>query len=268
MSALDAARVPELAVARSRARAASAAPSDTTASSAVAFAVHDAKNLLAALRANVDFVRASLHRANVAPDVAEALDDVDGCCQRLTGLIREAMLASRGEAPTPTLTRVHPADLVREAAARARRRAESRSIRLQTLADESLVASLDVTLIGRVLDNLLDNALRHARRGGRVVVRCAARDGELALSVADDGAGVAPRIAPHLFEPYVTSATAAHDREVALRAGLGLAFCRAVVTAHGGTIHAKNRAAGGALFVARLPLATRERDSHVALRTR
>jgi two-component system sensor kinase FixL len=65
------------------------------------------------------------------------------------------------------------------------------------------------------------------------------------LSVADRGPGVAPQAMNRLFEPFATTKPDGM--------GIGLAVCRAIVAAHGGSIEARNAPGGGAVFSVRLP---------------
>ena len=90
----------------------------------------------------------------------------------------------------------------------------------------------------QVLNNLLENAARHSPASSVIRV-AAAREGEhVAISVADDGEGVARELLPHLFRRNVGGAggTASH--------GLGLAICKGLVEAHGGRIHAASDGPG------------------------
>ena len=85
-------------------------------------------------------------------------------------------------------------------------------------------------------------------------VKIAARvDGDaLSVTVADDGPGIRPGQEAAIFEKFTRGA-----RESAVAGvGLGLAICKAIVEAHGGTIAAANGADGGAVFSFRLPLGT------------
>lgn len=103
----------------------------------------------------------------------------------------------------------------------------------------------------QVLLNLLLNAADVVPRiGGRVVVRASrgARGGA-ALEVEDNGPGIAEEIRDKLFEPFTTT------KDVGEGTGLGLAVCRGLVEAAGGSIRVEAGAEGGARFVVELPSA-------------
>jgi signal transduction histidine kinase len=71
-------------------------------------------------------------------------------------------------------------------------------------------------------------------------------EGLLRFSCEDTGPGIATHHLPKIFEPFFSTRTGG--------LGLGLAICRSIVEAHGGALHAENRAAGGALFQFKLPV--------------
>jgi signal transduction histidine kinase len=103
----------------------------------------------------------------------------------------------------------------------------------------------------RVLVNLLDNAVRHAR--SRVELRVQAEGDEVLFEVLDDGPGIAPADLPQLFEPLFRADRTRNSATGG--AGLGLAIVQRLTAAHGGSVHAENRADAGARFVARYPRA-------------
>ncbi len=117
------------------------------------------------------------------------------------------------------------------------------------LTDHSLTADPD--LLRRIIENLLDNAIRHAPPGTRVWLISVANEKFFELQVADSGPGIAPELRQRIFERYVQ--LEAGERTAARTGrGLGLAFCKRAVEAHGGTIEVDN-ANPGAVFVVRLP---------------
>ena len=108
--------------------------------------------------------------------------------------------------------------------------------------------------IVQVLNNLISNAARHSPEASRIRV-AAARDGaHVALSVSDEGAGIAPDLLPHLFHKY--AGAGGGDGERGIGGGLGLAICRGLVEAHGGRIWAESAGAGpGTRFTFTIPVA-------------
>ncbi|HEX2872961.1 MAG TPA: ATP-binding protein [Polyangiaceae bacterium] len=100
----------------------------------------------------------------------------------------------------------------------------------------------------QVILNLVMNAADAVSKGGKVRV-AASRSGErVRLLVEDDGPGVDPRVQAQLFEPFVTT------KDVGKGTGLGLAVCRGLVEAAGGTIALDTEFARGARFVVELPI--------------
>jgi len=102
-----------------------------------------------------------------------------------------------------------------------------------------------------VIRNLLDNASHHAT--SEVAVGVQHDDGQVVLTVDDDGPGVPPEDRERIFERFarVDDGRARNDGG----AGLGLALVRRVVTAHHGTVVCTESPLGGARFEVRLPAA-------------
>lgn len=108
----------------------------------------------------------------------------------------------------------------------------------------------DAVLLERVLCNLLENAAKYTMPGSRIDVSATLQGEFAALTVADDGPGIAPGREEEMFEKFTRG-----ERESARSGvGLGLAICRAIVEAHGGWIRYAKSTLGGAAFVITLPL--------------
>lgn len=110
----------------------------------------------------------------------------------------------------------------------------------------------DAVLIERVLCNLLENAAKYTAADSTITISAANLGAWLEISVADNGPGFPPEFASRLFDKFTRAAPESAVRGV----GLGLAICRAVVEAHGGSIRADNLSPHGARFVFSLPLRT------------
>jgi signal transduction histidine kinase len=130
-------------------------------------------------------------------------------------------------------------------------RAGAKSIVLESAVDPSLRVRADADLLRRVVENLLENALRHAPEESVVLVSSVLRADALELRIADRGSGVPPELRESIFERFVQ--VESRDRAVTRSGrGLGLAFCRLAVEAHGGRIWVEN-GSPGAVFCLSLP---------------
>ena len=97
----------------------------------------------------------------------------------------------------------------------------------------------DARRIVQVLDNLLTNAARHSPEAAPIRVAAEPEGAHVAVSVADDGEGIAPERLAHLFRRH-----AGLDGGVGGGSGLGLVICRGLVEAHGGRIQAESEGPG------------------------
>ena len=104
----------------------------------------------------------------------------------------------------------------------------------------------------QVLNNLLANAARQSPESAPIRIEAEHEGLHVAVSVSDEGRGIAPDHLGQLFRKY----TAAGDREGGLGSGLGLAICKGLVEAHGGRIRAESGGVGlGARFTFTIPVA-------------
>ena len=92
--------------------------------------------------------------------------------------------------------------------------------------------------MSQALGNVAHNALQHTEAGGRIVVAAGVEpDGQMAITVSDDGAGIAAADLPHLFDRLYRADESRTRRTGGTGgSGLGLAIARAILTAHSGTI--------------------------------
>jgi signal transduction histidine kinase len=117
--------------------------------------------------------------------------------------------------------------------------------------DGPVHARCDRSLIRRVLENLTGNAIKHTPRGSRVSIRVERRDGRARVAVHDQGAGVPESARERIFEKFGTVET--RRNETYHSAGLGLAFCKLAIEAHGGVIGVVAREPVGSTFWFELP---------------
>ncbi len=150
----------------------------------------------------------------------------------------------------------NPAILLEEAAALALVGAREQGVRVSLRCDHDLPDILvDKIQIQQVALNLIRNGIEAMESVNRreLTVGVTRQDDVAFFSVADTGTGIAPEIAKHLFQPFVTSKASGM--------GVGLSICRTIIEAHGGHIAARPNEGGGTVFEFTLPFAEPEADS-------
>ncbi len=108
---------------------------------------------------------------------------------------------------------------------------------------------VDAPLVAQALGNLLANAARHTPPGTRIRIGASAEEGFLRVTVDDEGPGLPAGDPERLFAKFHRGREEGNTGG----AGLGLAICRAIFTAHGGSIRATRSGTGGARFAFTLP---------------
>lgn len=120
------------------------------------------------------------------------------------------------------------------------------------LADPSLMVNADLDMILRVISNLLANALKYAPRKGEIVLEGDITDeGWVWIAVSDTGPGIAREYQQKVFEKFFQIQKSRRQAG----AGIGLAFCKLAVEAHGGHIWVESEPGEGACFKFTLPAA-------------
>jgi two-component system sensor histidine kinase KdpD len=114
------------------------------------------------------------------------------------------------------------------------------------------LVDVDALLFEQLVLNVVENAFRYSPRELEVDIAARAEDDRVVLEVSDRGPGVSPGDEQRMFERFYRGAAAsASDGGL----GLGLTICQAVAQAHGGSIRARNRPAGGLCVTTTLPRA-------------
>ena len=118
------------------------------------------------------------------------------------------------------------------------------------LAPDLPIVQIDAVLVERVLCNLIENAVKYTAAGAAITIAAEAHGDSMRLTVSDNGPGIPPGREEAIFDKFSRG-----ERESAIPGvGLGLAICRAIVEAHGGSIRAGRAGEGGAAFIIALPL--------------
>jgi two-component system sensor kinase FixL len=183
--------------------------------------------------------------------VIEALDRSSAQALRAGDIIKRLReFVAKGETEH---TLESPAVLLEEAAALALVGAREQGVRVSLRCDHDLPdVIVDKIQIQQVALNLIRNAVEAMETTGRreLTIGVGRQNGVATFSVMDSGTGIAPAIAEHLFQPFVTSK--------ANGMGVGLSICRTIIEAHGGRIAARANDGGGTVFEFTLPFAGAE----------
>jgi two-component system sensor histidine kinase KdpD len=141
-------------------------------------------------------------------------------------------------------------DLVGTALHRLEPRLQSHPVAID-LPEDLPSVSVDPVLVSQVLANLLDNAAKYTPAGTPIRIAAVADAPMVRVVVEDEGPGLPPGDPRLLFEKFQRG----REESAVVGAGLGLAICRAIVSAHGGEITAGPGSRGGARFEFTLPVA-------------
>ncbi len=109
----------------------------------------------------------------------------------------------------------------------------------------------DGRLIMQVIINLVNNAIVYTQKGSHIAIAIAVRDKWVVVDVSDDGPGISDEAKAHIFDQFYTGQGKTADNRRGL--GLGLALCKSIVEAHGGTISVRDNQPGGVVFQFSLP---------------
>jgi signal transduction histidine kinase len=184
---------------------------------------------------------------------AEYLDDIISSGNHLLALISDILDLSKVEAGQIELD-VAPFSL-REALERGvvmvREHATNDGVQVELSAvpDVDIVTG-DERRIRQVIFNLLSNAVKFTPTGGAVDVRARQVNGEVRVSVADTGPGIAPEDHKRIFDEFQQTETGIEQRE---GTGLGLALSKRLVELHGGRIWVESEFGKGSTFIFALP---------------
>ncbi len=226
--------------------------------------IHDLRNPLGVIVNSLECVQDS-HPEGITEDVDFMFDLAIRSARKMSGLVDDLLLIGRLESGELPLSRqvVSLSELAKQAVHTQSSLATTRGVQLGLVAgDVDDAAWIDPGLLDRVLQNLIDNALAFTPPGGNIAVRwghmqqqgvnepsgdsqAATETRSLYVAVDDDGPGVTPELQGRIFDKFVTGS--------AKGSGLGLAFCKLVVEAHGGRIWFESAPGDGATFYFTIP---------------
>ena len=212
---------------------------------------HDLRTPLTSISGNADNLLAN-DEAFDAETRRQIYTDIREDSEWLISLVENLLSVSRmGDGKSDIRM---SAELVSDVIDEAVRRTEKNASAHKLTAKESdgiLLARMDARLIVQVLINLIDNAIKYTPSGSEIEISAVEKDNEIAITVADNGHGIADEIKPRVFDMFYTGAEKIADSRRSL--GLGLALCKSIVNAHGGEITVTDNKPHGAVFTFTLP---------------
>jgi two-component system, sensor histidine kinase and response regulator len=210
--------------------------------------IHDLRNPLANILLSCQILQMRGLDDRTAPKVQQ----IEYAGHRLETMIDGLLITAKLESGKLAL---HPVDvdlpeLIQTVGAEFGAIATQQSVNLiQEIATGPLTVQGDAALLRRVLDNLLSNALKFAPPHSDVTLAVLRHDDRVLLQVRDQGQGVNPALRDQIFAKFEIGQHLPQVKQM----GLGLAFCKMVVEAHGGQIQVGDHDPTGCVFTITLP---------------
>jgi len=210
---------------------------------------HDLRTPLTRLRAGAELgLRETTDQKRAQEALAEVVEESDRVLAMLTTLMDIT------EAETGSMKLYKQAQdlaaIAREAIDLYDLVSTERGVHIVTHLDPGVIVEVDRQRIRQVCANLLDNAIKYTAPGGRVEVTVAADEGTGALTIRDNGMGIAPEDIPRVWDRLYRGDRSRSEHGL----GLGLSLVKAVVMAHGGEVNLKSDVGAGTTVEVRLRL--------------
>jgi signal transduction histidine kinase len=216
-------------------------------------AAHELKTAVAIVKSTIQSL---LQRERTATEYQEGIGRLREDCRRLEDLLDRMLRLARvdqwAESGVPANVGITELNSTCEAAMlRIQPLADSRQIHIDFVGTAPAYTRADPADLEVIWVNLLENAVQYSPPGSRVVLRVENEAATTLVSVEDSGPGIPPGLAEDIFERFRRGDPSRARGTGGF--GLGLAICKALVTAYGGKIEAANRMAAGAEFRVHLP---------------
>jgi two-component system sensor histidine kinase KdpD len=209
---------------------------------------HDFRTPLASITGAAATLRTHWERLDEATR-DELLDSITTEADRLNRILSNLLEVTRLESGVQLHKESFPVEEVIGAALhRLRHQLRDRHVVTEIPASLPMVA-IDDVLMEQVFVNLIDNAVKYTPAGTSVEIAAYPNEDFVEIEVRDSGPGFQPGDEGRVFDKFFRGPS-----DNVRGAGLGLAICRAVIEAHGGAIHADNRAGGGAVIRFSIPI--------------
>jgi len=216
----------------------------------VADASHELRTPVAIIRGEADV---ALSNDRSAAEYRESLAIILDESRRLSVLVDDLLNLARADAGRVKLQQqpFYWNDLLTECCRAMQSLAAARRIELVCGTAPDIPFQGDEELLRRMTLNLLDNAIRYTPPGGRVAAELETRADGVLLRVSDNGAGIPPEAAPHVFERFFRADKARSRGHGGF--GLGLAIVKWIAESHRGAVELASQPGAGSVFTVTLP---------------
>ncbi|MBN2577128.1 MAG: hypothetical protein JXP73_21375 [Deltaproteobacteria bacterium] len=214
--------------------------------------VHDMRSPVGAAMLSLEYLLIEMRKQPRQTPLLEAAEDALHTLNSLSGMIAQILDTAKLESGRITLRldRAEVKPILQAVLRETSSRAAGRSITVGLEADEGILAAMDARLFPRALDALLSHVLRHTPEGGRMLLVLTHDAREVRVSLHSNAPAVPEAEQERVFDkfPFANG----ESRRVS-GWGLGLYFCRLVISAHLGTLLLEDVDGWSTSFVIRLP---------------
>ncbi len=210
---------------------------------------HDLRNPIGSISFIADMM---LMEDGTAMEPDEAFGMIKSASIGSLQLVDELLEVARNDKSTLKKVPTDVSGLVQDSVAALKYKADEKEQQLVYQADEQAgTLTIDKEKMARVINNLVTNAIKFSPKGGRIEVMTAKHDNGVVIKVADNGIGIPADKLPGLFQMFTNARRKGTANEESF--GLGLAICKQIVDAHGGTLSVDSTEGQGSTFVITLP---------------
>lgn len=189
---------------------------------------------------------------DIPAETGSRIEVIAGKAREMSAMVAQLLLLSRADQGRQVLQKewLNVSEITQMAAEQERLLAEEKEIVIRTDIQPDLFLLADESFFIRVLMNLLSNAVYYGKKGGSIRISLKKEEGNIVLSVEDDGIGISSQDLPHIWERFFRADAARSD---STHSGLGLSMVKWIVEEHGGTVAAQSETGKGSRFICRFP---------------
>lgn len=211
-------------------------------------ASHELRTPLTSLRGYTE-----LYRSGATQDAEFVFSKIDAESKRMSLLVEDLLSLTRAEGNRLDMRQVDMLELVLSVGSSARAAFAGRTINVNNEATDIPIVDGDPDRLHQVLLNLVSNGIRHGGEDASVTLTLRDDEKHVLIDVSDDGKGISPEDASHIFERFYRADTS-RTRDTG-GSGLGLAIVKSLVEQHGGSISVDSELGRGSVFTVCLPKA-------------